>query len=152
MFTYRLGSGAWTTALTNPSIDVRSITTGDNSVTVTYQGSANANGVKGFELAETYALVDDCLSWQVTVTNTSSQSLEIGDFGLPLPFIEHWFADIDVIYETRTVYHSFTGQSSSYLTVQRPSGLGNRNQRETKRHLSVRRGEPNVPGANRQWW
>src|SRR3954463_5818391 len=69
MFTYRLDGGAWTTALTNQSSDVRAVTTGTNSVTVTYQNSANAKGVKNFKLDETYALVNDCLSWQITVTN-----------------------------------------------------------------------------------
>ena len=116
--------GAWTTALTNQSADVRAITTGTNSVTVTYQSSANAKGVKNFKLVETYALVNDYLSWQITVTNTSTQTMEIGDFGLPLPFNEYWSQANDVIYETRTVYHSFTGNNDSYITVERPSGVG----------------------------
>jgi len=124
MFNYRLGTGAWTAALTNQSADVRTITAGTNSVTVTYQSSANAKGVKNFKLVETYALVNDYLSWQITVTNTSTQTMEMGDFGLPLPFNEYWFANNDVIYETRTVYHSFTGNNGSYITVQRPSGVG----------------------------
>jgi hypothetical protein len=124
MFTYRLDGGAWTAALTNQSADVRAVTTGSNSVTVTYQNSASAKGVKNFKLVETYALVNDYLSWQITVTNTSTQTLEMGDFGLPLPFNEYWFANNDVIYETRTVYHSFTGNNASYVTVQRPSGVG----------------------------
>jgi MYXO-CTERM domain-containing protein len=124
MFTYRLNGGAWTTALTNQSSDVRAITSGPDSVTVTYQSSGNAKGVKNFKLTETYALVNDYLSWQITVTNASAQSMEIGDFGLPLPFNEYWNQANDVIYETRTVYHSFTGNNASYITVQRPSGVG----------------------------
>jgi hypothetical protein len=124
MFNYRLGTGAWTPALTNQSADVRAISSGTNSVTVTYQNSANAKGVKNFKLVETYALVNDYLSWQITVTNTSTQTMEMGDFGLPLPFNEYWFASNDVIYETRTVYHSFTGKNASYITVERPSGVG----------------------------
>jgi hypothetical protein len=124
MFTYRLDGGAWTTALTNQSSDVRAISTSGNSISVTYQSSGNPKGVRNFKVVETYGLVNDSLSWQITVTNTSTQTLEIGDFGLPLPFNEYWFAQNDVIYETRTVYHSFTGQSSSYITVQRPSGVG----------------------------
>ena len=124
MFTYRLNGGGWTTALTNQSADVRAITTGTNSVTVTYQNSGNAQGVKNFKLVETYALVNDYLSWQITVTNTSSQTMEMGDFGLPLPFNEYWNQANDVIYETRTIYHSFVGNNDSYLTVQRPSGVG----------------------------
>jgi hypothetical protein len=123
MFTYRLGSGAWTSALTNQSSDVRKISSSPSSVTVSYENAASASGVKNFKLVETYALIDDALSWQISVTNTSTQSLEFGDFGLPLPFNEYWFAK-DVIYETRTVYHSFTGNNSSYITVSRPSGVG----------------------------
>ncbi|HVZ89526.1 MAG TPA: DUF5695 domain-containing protein [Polyangia bacterium] len=124
MFTYRLNGGAWTTAMTNQSADVRAITTGTNSVTATYQNSANAKGVKNFKLVETYALVNDYLSWQITVTNTSTQTMEMGDLGLPLPFNEYWTQANDVIYETRTVYHSFTGNNNSYITVERPSGVG----------------------------
>ncbi|HEX3776134.1 MAG TPA: DUF5695 domain-containing protein, partial [Polyangiaceae bacterium] len=124
MFTYRLGTGAWQTALTQSSADVRNVQNTSSSVTVTYENSANAKGVKNFKLVETYALVDDYLSWQIALTNTSGQAMEFGDVGLPLPFNEYWFQQNDVIYETRTVYHSFTGNNSSYITVQRPSGAG----------------------------
>src|SRR3954447_24601380 len=74
MFTYRLNGGAWTPALTNQSSDVRAVTAGASSITVTYQNSANAKGVKNFKLTETYALVNDYLSWQITVSNTSTQT------------------------------------------------------------------------------
>ncbi len=124
MFTYRIGTGPWTTALTNQSADVRQITQSGNAVTVTYQNSGNAQGVKSFKVVETYSLVSDHLSWQIAITNTSAQTIEFGDVGLPLPFNEYWFAPNDVIYETRTVQHSFTGNSDSYITVGRPSGVG----------------------------
>ncbi|MBV9949862.1 MAG: hypothetical protein JOZ69_23675 [Myxococcales bacterium] len=123
MFTYRLGTGAWTTALTNQSADVRSVTSTPSSVTVTYANSASAKGIKNFQLVETYSLTGDHLAWQIALTNTSAQSLEIGDLGLPLPWNELWTAG-DIIYETRTVVHSFTGNSSSYITAGRPSGAG----------------------------
>lgn len=124
MFSYRAGTGAWQTALTQASADVRSIQNTATSVTVSYENSASANGIKGFKVVETYALVDDYLSWQIALTNSGSQALEFGDIGLRLPFNEYWFQQNDVIYETRTVYHSFVGQNSSYITVQRPSGVG----------------------------
>jgi Family of unknown function (DUF5695) len=124
MFNTRVGTGAWMPALTNASSDVRSVTSTATAVTVTYQNSANASGIKNFKLVETYSLVNDYLYWQIAVTNTGTQTLEFGDIGLPLPFNEYWFQANDVIYETRTVYHSFTGNNSSYITVQRPSGVG----------------------------
>jgi hypothetical protein len=123
MFQYRLGSGAWTQALTNKSGDVRQTQATASSVTVTYQNASNANGIRNFKVVETYSLQNSYLSWQIAVTNTSSQTVELGDFGLPLPFNEYWGAG-DVIYEQRTVYHSFVGQNSSYITIKRPSGVG----------------------------
>ena len=123
MFTYRLGAGAWTTALTNQSSDVRSMQQSGDTVSVTYQDSGNAEGVRNFNLVESYSLVDDYLYWQIALTNTSSQSIEFGDIGLPLPFNEY-FNGVDVIYEQRVVYHSFVGNNSSYITVKRPSGVG----------------------------
>jgi hypothetical protein len=124
MFKYRLGaSGAWSTASTSASDDVRRITSDATSVTVTYESSSRADGIKNFKVAETYALVDDYLSWRIAVTNTSTQPLEIGDFGLPLPWNQYWFAG-DEIYETRVQFHSFVGNASSYITATRPSGMG----------------------------
>jgi hypothetical protein len=124
MFSYRFGSGAFQTALTQASADVRQVESTASSVTVSYENSGNANGIKNFRVVETYALADQALSWQIALTNTSSQTLELGDVGLPLPFNEYWDQDNDVIYETRAVYHSFTGQNDSYITIQRPSGVG----------------------------
>jgi hypothetical protein len=124
MFTYRLGTGAWQTALSQSSADARTVTQSGTSVTVTYQNSANASGIKNFKVVETYSLVSNYLYWQIAITNTSTQTLELGDVGLPLPFNEYWFAPNDIIYQTRTVYHSFTGNSSSYITIERPSGVG----------------------------
>ena len=124
MFSYRTGTGAWQTALTQASADGRTIQSTANSVTVTYENSSNAKGVKGFKVVETYSLVDSYLSWQIAITNTGSQAIEFGDVGLPLPFNEYWFQQGDPIYETRVVYHSFTGQNGSYITAQRPSGVG----------------------------
>jgi hypothetical protein len=124
MFSYRFGNGAFQTALSQSSADARSVQSDASSVRVTYENSANPNGIKGFKVVESYSLVDRYLSWQIAITNTSNQNIELGDVGLPLPFNEYWFQANDVIYETRTVYHSFTGNNSSYLTVQRPSGVG----------------------------
>jgi hypothetical protein len=86
IFTYRLGNGAWTSR----SADARKIISSGNSVQVSYQNSSNAQGIRNFTLPETYSLVNDYLHWQMKVTNTSNQTLEIGDWGLPLPFNEFW--------------------------------------------------------------
>ncbi|OXS59290.1 hypothetical protein B1A99_11750 [Cohnella sp. CIP 111063] len=125
MFKYRLGTGAWQTALTQSSADGRTQNQSGTTATITYQNSANANGVKNFRLVETYSLVNDYFLWQIQLTNTSAQTIEFGDIGLPLPFNEYWSGGgNEQIYETRVVTHSFVGNNSSYITVGRPSGIG----------------------------
>ncbi|MFD1179431.1 DUF5695 domain-containing protein [Paenibacillus puldeungensis] len=126
MFTYRLNNGAWTTAWTNRSADARTQSKSGSTINVTYQNSSNAQGIRNFRVNESYALENDYLRWSITVTNTSSQTLEIGDFGLPLPFNEYWSGgNNEQIYETRVVTHSNVANNNSYITVQRPSGIGN---------------------------
>ncbi|WP_245987439.1 DUF5695 domain-containing protein [Cohnella lupini] len=125
MFKYKLGSGAWTNAWTSKSADGRTQTQSGNTVTVTYQNATNAEGIKNFRVVETYSLVNDYLLWSINVTNTSTQNIEIGDFGLPLPFNEFWTGgNNEEIYETRVLTHSFVGNNSSYITAGRPSGIG----------------------------
>lgn len=125
MFTYRLGNGAWTKAWTNRSADGRTQNQSGNTVNITYQNSNSAEGIRNFKVDESYALQNDHLRWSITVTNTSNQTLEIGDFGLPLPFNEYWSAGGgEQIYESRVVTHSNVANNNSYITVQRPSGIG----------------------------
>ncbi|GGF91253.1 hypothetical protein GCM10010912_40370 [Paenibacillus albidus] len=125
MFTYRLNNGAWTKAWTSKSADARTQSQSGNTVNITYQNSANSEGIRNFRVNESYSLVSDYLLWSIQVTNTSNQTLEIGDFGLPLPFNEFWTGGGDEqIYETRVVTQSFIGNNSSYVTAQRPSGIG----------------------------
>ncbi len=124
MFTYRLDGGSWTKAWTNQSADARTITKSGNKVTVTYENSSRPEGIRNFKVIETYtAESDGSVLWNIEVKNTSGKVLEIGDFGLPLPFNEQWTYG-DAIYETRVVTHSFVGNNSSYITAGRPSGVG----------------------------
>ncbi len=122
MFKYRLGTGSWITALTQSSSDVRTQNQNSSTVTVTYQNSANTNGIKNFKVVETYSLVNDYLQWSIQLTNTSSQTLEIGDLGMPLPFNEIWPGG--TVYEERVLYHANIADSNSYVYVTRPSGVG----------------------------
>lgn len=125
MFKYKLGSGAWTNAWTSKSADGRTQSQSGNTVTVTYQNASNAEGIKNFRVVNTYSLVNDYLLWSINITNTSTQSIEFGDVGLPLPFNEFWTGgNNEEIYETRVLTHSYVGNNSSYITVGRPSGIG----------------------------
>lgn len=126
MFTYRLGTGAWNEAWSSKSADGRTQSQTGNKVDITYQNSTNAKGIKNFRVNESYELVGDYVKWSIQVTNTSTQTLEIGDFGLPLPLNEYWSAGgNEQIYEKRVVTHSNVANHNSYITAQRPSGSGN---------------------------
>lgn len=125
MFKYRLNNGAWTTAWTNRSADGRTQSQNGNTVNVTYQNSSHPEGIRNFKVEQSYALNGDHLRWAIKVTNTSGRTLEIGDFGLPLPFNEYWSGgNNEQIYESRVVTHSNVANNNSYITVQRPSGIG----------------------------
>ncbi|MBB6690561.1 S-layer homology domain-containing protein [Cohnella xylanilytica] len=123
MFTYRIDGGAWTKAWSNKSADGRKIAKNGSEITVTYENASDPEGIRNFKVVETYALVDDYVKWSVAVFNTSGKTLEIGDFGLPMPFNEYWTGG-DEIYETRVLNHSFVGLNGSYMTIGRASGVG----------------------------
>ncbi len=124
MFSAKVGDAAeYTQQNTSRSDSGRTVELKDDKVVVTYQNSDEEKGIKDFKVVETYAIVDDKLNWEITVTNTNTQKLTIGDIGLPMPFNERWPGN-EEIYETRTVDHGYVGLQSSYLYATRPSGLG----------------------------
>lgn len=112
----------YTEAYTSQSDSIRKVEQkGDNAVTVTYSGNATeGKGIKGYEVVETYTLQNGKLQWDTEIHNTGSQTLTVGDFGMPLAFNEIWPGG--EVYENQVVYHSFVGQDSSYVYASRPSG------------------------------
>ena len=126
MLKYRKGAaGAWDSAYTSRSANGRTITRNSaTKATVRYANATGAGSIRDFTVDEVYELKGGALVWSITIANTSGSSLEIGDLGLPLPFNERWAAN-ETIYETRTTKHSFIGLHGSYITVKRPSGIGN---------------------------
>ncbi len=124
MFSVKVGDAeVYTEENTSRSTSGRTVELKEDKVVVTYEGATEEKGIKDFKVVETYSLVGDKLHWEITVINTNTEKLTIGDFGLPLPFNERWPGG-EEIYETRTVDHSFVGKQSSYVYVTRPSGLG----------------------------
>lgn len=108
------------------SDDSRTISQSGNTITVAYSGNAqNPNGIRGFSVAETYETnaAGDVLTWSVTVTNTSTESLEFQDFGFPMLMNSYWSGDQTGIYEKNVSRHSFVAQDGSYIYWQRPNGI-----------------------------
>lgn len=124
-----VGSTAWKSAWTTSSAAARTVakSADGKTITVTYQNSTDANGIRDFKLVETYSMGSDgALVWSQTVTNTGSSRLVIGDWGVPIPDNELWKSGVGStsIYESRVLAHSYVGKNGSYVTLQRPSGLG----------------------------
>ena len=71
----------------------------------------------GFKVVETYQYVDEQLHWEVTVENTGSENMIVGDWGMPMPFNELLTGGPDDVYEKRAIDHSFVGLDSSYISV-----------------------------------
>lgn len=125
LFKYRKGAATdWDSASTNRSGNSRTIEkAGATKVVVRYANASGPGSIRDFSVEETYELKGGSLVWSIALTNSGTESLEIGDWGLPLPFNERW--PNETIYETRTTKHSFVGLNGSYITAKRPSGIGN---------------------------
>lgn len=124
-FKYRLNGGAWIDNVTSLSDDVRSVTQSGNQITVSYlNNSANQYGIKNMQLTEKYSLNANYMQWDITVKNTSGQSMEIGDLGVPLLFNQFWNSTQEVSYTQRVLRHSFVGKNGSYIVWERPNGTG----------------------------
>ncbi|WP_460798723.1 DUF5695 domain-containing protein [Microbacterium sp. GXF0217] len=115
---------------TGLSDDIRTIEQVDaDRVQVAYRGSAaNANGVRGFDLTETYELTGesrDVLDWRIRFDNTSATAMELEDLGIPLLMNSWWDGGNQTgIYEQNVARHSFVAGDGSYIYWQRPNGEG----------------------------
>lgn len=127
-------SSKWQQENTTYSSDAsRSIQITNNKIVVSYKPGTQENGIKSMNVTETYSIDNDNhLKWDITLKNVSGHTLTVGDLGLPLPFREYWQygtgnkqQKAQTSYEGSVLYHSFVGQNSSYIYVNRPSGIGN---------------------------
>jgi|GEM_PF-2432249 len=118
-----------TPRVTSLSDDIRTVARTGDAVEVSYAGNAaNANGIRGFGLTETYALTGeggDTLDWSITIENTSAEQLEVQDLGVPMLMNSWWNGgDQTGIYEQNVARHSFVADDGSYVYWQRPNGEG----------------------------
>ncbi|MCJ1701795.1 DUF5695 domain-containing protein [Rathayibacter festucae] len=130
VFSVRKGAATGGTAMvTGRSDDIRTVSTSADSVTVAYSGrAADANGIRDFALTQRYQLTGaqrDRVSWTMTLRNTSTESLEFLDVGIPFLMNAWWDGGNQTgIYEKNVARHSFVGRDGSYITWQRPNGDG----------------------------
>ncbi len=127
-----LAAGGSTTAsnisASNPYITKTA--NGSSSVEVNYIGqdlsSTTARTMKGYDVKSVYNMDTDdgSLLWTITLSNKSSQYIEFGDIGLPMPWNNKYASTSDT-YSNRLTVHSFAGADSGYGYAIRCSGEGN---------------------------
>ena len=107
---YCIDNGEWLNASTSMSDDIREISNDDTVITIFYpSGISNAeNGIRDFELTETYKLKGDEFLWELKFVNSSDGELNFGDIGLPLPFNQYWTQNQTIVHEKRVFRHAST--------------------------------------------
>ncbi len=127
LITYRLDGGVWQDAKTHLSDDNREIAVDDiNNTTrldITYlQDSAHTDGIRDFDLTETWQLDGNRMTLDITLSNTTGSVLEIGDFGFPLPFYTVNEGPTSEVMTGRVMKHSFMAGHGSYAYWMRVNG------------------------------
>ena len=126
-FTLKKGDSDYYPALTSLSDDVRKIDRQGDAIKVSYQTPSEGDyGIKDFALTETYQLSEDGtqLNWTIDIQNTSGETLEIADLGLPFLMNSWWQSTQEGIYEQNVARHSYVAEDGSYIYWQRPNGDG----------------------------
>ena len=72
---------------------------------------------------QSFALNGDILDWTLTLENTGSQPVEIGDLAVPFNFAERTAARGD-IYTKKLLRHAYVGGHGSFVYWQRSNGVG----------------------------
>ena len=123
---YRVGEGAWRSATTFSSGDIRTVEENEiGSRAFFYSGNGQLlHGLRGLGLVERFSVEGDRLMWSLEFYNQTDESLEIGDIGLPLPFNKRFVRDNLANYTQVVARHSFISGHGSFLFWQRPNGVG----------------------------
>ena len=127
--TYRIGAGSWQDAGTYASDDNRNVAfsmNGDSIVVdITYPTpSAQPEGIRDFDLSQQWVLDQSDLTLHVTITNTTGDTLELGDLAVPLPFNTNYDGlDTYTIQTKRVIRHGFFSGHASHAYWSRVNGL-----------------------------
>lgn len=128
-FTYTVGGDVEKmTATTGDSEDNRKITVDQAAKKITVEYTAQSqleNGIKDFQVIETYSLIDDYVQFDIEIKNNSGEALTFQDVGLPITWNNHW--QFKSPYESYLAaagnYISYNG---SYVLLERGMGGGNK--------------------------
>ena len=124
IFSVKKGQEEYQEYFTTTSGNGRTIEIQGDKLVITYENATGDKAISGFKVVETFSFVGEQLNWEVTVENTGSENMTVGDWGMPMPFNEFTSSDAVTLYEKSVVDHSFVGMDSSYIYATRPNGDG----------------------------
>jgi len=76
------------------------------------------------QLAQTFDLRPDAITWQIKLSNTTETAIRIEDLALPLLYNNGGGENPKEIFEQRVVKHHFISGNNSFIFWERPTGLG----------------------------
>ncbi|MEO7529760.1 MAG: DUF5695 domain-containing protein [Sediminibacterium sp.] len=79
---------------------------------------------KALQLAQTFDLRADAITWQIKLSNTTGTDIRIEDLALPLLYNNGGGENPKEIFEQRVVKHHFISGNNSFIFWERPTGLG----------------------------
>jgi Family of unknown function (DUF5695) len=82
------------------------------------------NPINDLEATESFRLQDNALIWTISLKNTSTRDLEIGDVALPIPFNTQYVWDKTETYTKRLIPHTLIAGNGSFLFWMRTNTEG----------------------------
>jgi hypothetical protein len=76
------------------------------------------------QIAQSFSLSKDALTWNIVLDNTSSNTIRIEDLAIPLFYNTGGGENPIEIFEQRVVKHHFISGNNSFIFWERPTGLG----------------------------
>jgi hypothetical protein len=120
------------------SVDFNPVTTSALRIEVQLEDGATAglfkwglNGegrkvsqINDLQASESFQLQDDALVWKISLKNTTTHELEIGDLALPIQFNTQYVWDKTETYTKRLIPHTLVAENGSFLFWMRTNTEG----------------------------
>lgn len=99
-------------------------TTVSQNGTMVSSWSPATKPAKALNIAQTFSLDNNALTWQIKLQNTTASTIRVEDLVLPLTYNSGGGENPIQIFEERVVKHHFISGNSSFIFWERPTGLG----------------------------
>ena len=120
----KIGEASWT-QLPADSLTARTAQPSASEVRVKLEGEQIP-----FDIEQRFTLDQESIKWEVQITNSSGQEIEVGEFGFPIPYTNNYYSGFDQsdegmaeLFHSRVYVHKYIAGSSSYVLATRLLGV-----------------------------